>query len=48
LLNRFAKEYPGSSLYDLVSLKDFVKNMAYGIDGVKDNPTAALDTVSQY
>ena len=46
MLNRFAKENSSSSLYDLVSLKDFVKNIVYSIDGVKDNPTVALDTVS--
>jgi len=48
LLNRFAEKYPSSSLYDLASLKDFVKNMVYSINGIKDNLTAALDTIGQY
>ena len=30
------------------SLKDFVKNIAYGIDGAEDDPKAALTTVGQY
>ena len=46
LLNRFIKEYFSSFLYNLAFLKDFIKNIAYSINSIKDNPIAVLDTVS--
>lgn len=48
LWNQYAEEHPGATPYDMESLKDFVKNIAYGIDGVEDDPKAALTTVGQY
>jgi len=47
-LHRYAEEHPDASPYKLESLKDFVKNLAYSIDGVEDNPKAAAITVGQY
>ncbi|KAH8799672.1 hypothetical protein F5884DRAFT_113557 [Xylogone sp. PMI_703] len=55
LWNQYAKEHPGASPYDLESLKDFIKNIAFAIDGVEANEpdeeldvNAAKSTVRQY
>jgi hypothetical protein len=46
--NRFVQENPGASLYNLESLKEFVRIMAYAVDGMEGNGTAALETVRNY
>ena len=45
-LNRYTKEYPSATLYNIELLKDFVKNIVYGINSAKNNLKAALATVS--
>ncbi|KAK0747306.1 hypothetical protein B0T21DRAFT_300960, partial [Apiosordaria backusii] len=48
LWNQYAEDHPGASPYDLKSLKDFVKDIAFGIDGVEDNSNPAEGTVMVY
>jgi hypothetical protein len=55
LLNRYAEEHPSDSPYKLKPLKDFIKNTAFGINGVEANDgdeefdvNAAQGTVLQY
>lgn len=33
--NRYIKDHPGAHDKDLESLKDFMKNVAFGIDGME-------------
>jgi hypothetical protein len=35
LLHRYTEDHAGDSPYDLESLKDFIKNVAFGIDVVE-------------
>jgi hypothetical protein len=46
--NRFAQENPGASPYNLESLKEFVRTMAYAVDGMEANDIPALETVHNY
>jgi hypothetical protein len=46
--NRFVQENPGASLYNLESLKDFVRIMTHAVDGMEGSDTAALETVCNY
>lgn len=52
LWNQYAedriKDNPETSPYNLASLKDFVKEIAFGINGVKDDPNPAEGTVLVY
>ncbi|KAK3169331.1 hypothetical protein OEA41_008714 [Lepraria neglecta] len=48
LWNGYAQSHPGADPYDLETLKDFVREIAYGIDGIYDDPTAGEKTVLQY
>ena len=43
--SRYAKEHPGASAYNLKTLKDFMKTVAFGIDGAEDNSNSAQGTV---
>jgi len=47
-VNRFVQENPDASPDNLESLQDFVRTMAYGVDGMEGNDTAALETVRNY
>ena len=38
--NRYAQDHPGADPYDLETLKDFVRDVTYGIDGVTATPKA--------
>ena len=46
--SRYARDRPGADPYDLETLKDFVREMAYGIDGVYGNAIAGEKSVLQY
>ena len=45
---RHAEKHSDASAYNLESLKDFVKNLAYGVDGAEDDPKGSASTVGQY
>ena len=46
--NRYAQDHPGADPYDLETLKDFVRDVAYGIDGAYGDPKAGEKSVLQY
>ena len=46
--NRYARDRPGADPYDLETLKDFVKEMAYGIGGTYGDAIAGEKSVLQY
>jgi hypothetical protein len=46
--NGFVQENPGASPYNLESLKGFVREMAFSVDGMEGNDTAAVETVRNY
>ncbi|KAL2041983.1 hypothetical protein N7G274_005171 [Stereocaulon virgatum] len=48
LWNGYARDHPGADPYDLETLKDFVRMMAYGIDGIYGDPKAGEKSVLQY
>jgi len=48
LLNRYARQNSEASPYDLESLKGFVREMAYGIDGAEGIDMACKETVRKY
>ena len=41
-------EHPGAIPNSIEASKDFVRNIAFGIDGMYNDSTAALGTVVQY
>ena len=47
-MNRYQRQNPGASPYNLKSLKDFVRKMAYGIDGVEGIDAPGSETVRKY
>jgi hypothetical protein len=48
LLNRYVRQNSDASPYDLESLKGFVREMAYGIDGAEGIDEACKETVRKY
>lgn len=42
---RHVEDHSDASAYELKSLKEFMKNIAFGIDGAEDNPDPAEGTV---
>ena len=46
--NRYARDRPGANPYDLETLKDFVREMASGIDGTYGDAIAGEKSVLQY
>ena len=42
------RKKPGASPYDLLSLQDFVRVMAYAIDGAEDIDEGCTETVRKY
>lgn len=46
--NRYARDRPGADPYDLETLKDFVREMAYRIDGTYGDAIAGEKSVLQY
>ena len=46
--NRYAQDRPGADPYDLETLKDLVREMAYGIDGTYGDATVGEKPVLQY
>ncbi|KAK7398162.1 hypothetical protein QQX98_012469 [Neonectria punicea] len=48
LWNQYAEEHDHPSPYDLKYLKDFIKEVAFGIDGVEDDPNPGEGTVMIY
>lgn len=46
--NRYARDCPGADPYDLETSKDFVREMAYGIDGTYGDAIAGENPVLQY
>ncbi|KAK7422901.1 hypothetical protein QQZ08_009350 [Neonectria magnoliae] len=48
LWNQYAEEHNHPSPYDLKSLKDFVKEIAFGINGAEDDPNPGEGTIMIY
>ncbi|KAK0641769.1 hypothetical protein B0T16DRAFT_431464 [Cercophora newfieldiana] len=48
LWNQYVEDHPDTSPYHLRSLKDFVKDIVFGIDGAEDDPDPAQGTVMVY
>ncbi|KAK0703664.1 hypothetical protein B0T26DRAFT_757182 [Lasiosphaeria miniovina] len=44
LWNRYVEDHPNANAYDLMSLKDFMKDVAFSIDGAEDNPDPGQGT----
>jgi len=45
---RYVENYPGADVSDLKSLKDFMKDVAFGINGAEDDPDPLKKTVMVY
>ena len=45
---RYTKDHPGANVSDLKSLKDFIKDIAFGINRAEDNPDPVGKTVIVY
>jgi hypothetical protein len=48
MLDRYARQNPDASPYDIVSLQSFVREMAYAIDGAEGIEKACEETVRKY
>jgi hypothetical protein len=48
ILFRYANDHPDAGAYDPKSLKDFMQDIAFGIDGGEDDPDPAEGTVMVY
>jgi hypothetical protein len=46
--NRYVQEHPDAYPYDMEALKDFVRTVAYAIDGIYGDPKGCEKTVLQY
>lgn len=44
-VKQYARDHPGADPYDLEILKDFVRMMAYGIDGIYGDPKVGEESV---
>lgn len=47
MMKRYGKDHPGATPTSIEASKDFVRILAFGIEGKYDDPKACLSTVVQ-